>query len=143
MSGDLHRILYCSRNLIERGEVEQQAELANILETARANNSRQDVTGALLYGSGFFAQVLEGPGAAVEKIFEKIQQDFRHGDITVLESGAAKSRDFPDWSMAHVVPPSAEQSAKVGAALGQALSNPSSSGGEVLELLRTLVIQEN
>jgi len=61
----LCRILYCSKNLISDNENQQKEMLANILQTARRRNSEQDVTGALFYNSGYFAQVLEGPKKAI------------------------------------------------------------------------------
>jgi hypothetical protein len=143
MSSELFKILYCSRNFIGGGPAQNDAEISQILATARANNSRQSVTGALLFNSGCFAQVLEGPRTAIEQIFERIQRDPRHGDVTVLESGSAARRDFPEWSMAHVQPPSGAQATGVAATLDQALSHPENSGREVLELLRNLVVQED
>ena len=100
----LYRVVYCSRNLIGGMNPEQKIEIGQILQTARANNSRKQVTGALLYSEGYFAQVLEGPRGSVEEIFEKIQRDCRHGEVTVLECEEAEGRDFGDWSMAHVEP---------------------------------------
>ncbi len=141
MNGGLFKILYCSRNYIEGEQAQQDAEISQILHTARANNSRQSITGALLFNSGFFAQVLEGPRPAIEKLFEKIQCDPRHGDVTVLDSGNAATRDFPEWAMAHVQTPSDVHACGVTAALDQAFLNPGESGRDVLTLLRTLLVQ--
>jgi len=55
----------------------------------------------LLYGEGCFAQVLEGSLAAVERTFERIQCDFRHADVVVLDSRAVDARMFGDWSTAY------------------------------------------
>ncbi len=143
MNNALYKILYCSRNLIEGEQAQSDAEISHILATARTNNSRRNVTGALLFNAGCFAQVLEGPRSAIEQIFERIQRDPRHSDVTVLESGDASERDFPDWSMAHVQPPTGVQASGVAAALDQAMMHPEASGREVLELLRTLVVQED
>ena len=143
MNNTLYKILYCSRNLIEGEQAQSDAEISHILATARTNNSRQNVTGALLFNAGCFAQVLEGPRPAIEQIFERIQRDPRHSDVTVLESGDASERDFPDWSMAHVQPPTGVQANGIAAALDQAMMHPEASGREVLELLRTLVVQED
>ena len=140
---DVYKILYCSRNLIEGDHAAHDAEISNILATARANNGKQNITGALLFNSGCFAQVLEGPRSAIERVFETIQRDPRHSEVTVLKSGDEKGRDFPEWSMARVQPPSEKQSADIATTLGHALMNPDSSGREVLELLRNLVVQED
>ncbi len=142
MSNQLFRVLYCSRNCIASGSAQQNEEIQDILTAARANNQQENVTGALLFNSGFFAQVLEGPQPGVERIFEKIQQDARHGNVTVLESGKTSTRDFPDWSMAYVRPPSEDQSVGIAAALDQAMIYPEAGCQAVLDLLRSLVIQD-
>lgn len=142
MSQEIYKALYCSRNFIEGDQVEKDAEISRILEVARVNNSRQDVTGALLFNSGYFAQVLEGPKAAIERIFEKIQRDPRHGDVTVLETGFASSRDFSEWSMAYVQSPTEQQANGVTATLYAALHHPEAAANAVLDLLRTLVVQD-
>jgi hypothetical protein len=143
MSGDIYKILYCSKNLIEGEHARQDAEISHILQAARRNNSEQNVTGALLFNSGYFAQALEGPKLAIENIFERIQCDPRHGDVTVLSSGTGGQRDFPEWSMAHVAPPNETANVSMAVALDTALSHPAASADEVLGLLRSLVIQED
>lgn len=143
MDSSVYRILYCSRNLIEGTDGQRDKEIANILATARANNSKQEVTGALLFNAGYFAQVLEGPRTHIEKVFEQIQRDPRHTDVTVLENGKAELRDFPNWSMAHVEPPSGEQATGIAATLHEALLHPDNNGDEVLGLLRNLVLRED
>ncbi len=99
---DIHRLVYTSRNLIEGTEDEQAAVVAQILETSQRNNGKVGVTGALLFNSGSFAQVLEGPRAAVEATFERIQRDPRHSDVSVLQCEPVESRGFPNWSMAFI-----------------------------------------
>lgn len=142
MNQDVYRTLYCSRNWIEGDQSKQIAEINSILQVARNNNGRNNVTGALLFNSGYFAQVLEGPRQAIERIFETIQRDQRHGEVIVLETGYTSTRDFSDWSMAYVQPPSVEHASDVALALNQAVQNPAESAGAVLDLLRTLVVQE-
>ena len=99
---DIHRLVYTSRNLIPGTEDEQVAIVAQILETSQRNNSKVGVTGALLFNSGSFAQVLEGPRVAVEATFERIQRDSRHSDVSVLQCEPVESRGFPAWSMAFI-----------------------------------------
>ncbi len=100
MTETIYRILYCSRNCMIGTLKEQKEEIANILAKSRLNNGRSGITEALLFNSGFFAQVLEGDAAMVEKTFERIQRDMRHDDVSVLECGIVPQRDFPEWSMA-------------------------------------------
>ena len=57
---NIQKVVYCSRNLIEGDAASRDAEISQILETARKNNSQVNVTGALLFSTDHFAQVLEG-----------------------------------------------------------------------------------
>jgi hypothetical protein len=143
MSSDIYKILYCSKNLIEGEHAKQDEEINRILQSARRSNRELNVTGALFFNSAYFAQVLEGPKLAIEKIFENIQRDPRHGEITVLSSETGGQRDFPEWSMAHVAPPDEAASASMTVALDSALSHPGASADGILGLLRSLVIQED
>lgn len=142
MSDELYKILYCSRNLIEGTQENRDAEISQILSTARAKNEPQGVTGALLFSEGCFAQVLEGPRLAIESTFERIQRDPRHSDVTILESGKAQTRDFPDWSMAHVKTQNQADSARLLEATYGSRASTSGAADEVLDLLRTLVIEQ-
>jgi hypothetical protein len=139
----IYRLLYCSRNQIRGTPEEIIREIRVILASSRRNNFPAEVTGALLFNDGLFAQVLEGPIDSVSRIFEIIQRDSRHSDVTVLENGEADHRDFPEWSMAFAS--SNEHSALSSAipAAGAALSDTSAAGEQVLQLLRTVVVQED
>ncbi len=142
MEQQMYRILYCSRNLIDEGGDRSNQAIGQILEKARTNNRRRNVTGALLYNAGYFAQVLEGPKVAIEQVFERIQQDPRHGEVTVIDCSAIDLRDFPEWSMARVQTVSESQAAIAVDAVHSALQNPEAADG-VLELLRSLVINDD
>jgi len=73
-----------------------------ILASAQRNNSPMNITGALIFNAGIFAQVLEGARHNVELTFERIQRDPRHGDVHVLAFEEIPNRGFPAWSMAFV-----------------------------------------
>ncbi len=143
MNSDVYKILYCSKNLIEGENEKRDAEINQILQTSRRKNKEQNVTGALLFDSGYFAQALEGPRLAIEQIFERIQRDPRHGEVTVLSSQTHGRRDFPEWSMAQVAPAGGIASVMAAIALDTALARPTASAEEVLSLLRSLVIQDD
>ncbi|WP_270935783.1 BLUF domain-containing protein [Falsiroseomonas oryzae] len=95
----LRRVIYVSHAVADPAQP-MEAVIGSILDAARRNNARTGVTGALLYSQRRFAQVLEGPPAAVERIFETIQCDLRHDHVTVLEVSSPATRAFGDWSMA-------------------------------------------
>ncbi len=99
---NLYRLVYASKNLLQGSDSDIASAVLQILEASQRNNVKVDVTGALLFNKGAFAQVLEGPRRNVEDTFERIQQDSRHGDVTVLQCGPVDDRGFPTWSMAFV-----------------------------------------
>ncbi|MGI4755304.1 MAG: BLUF domain-containing protein [Janthinobacterium lividum] len=144
MEPELYRIVYCSRNLIaEQDEArDQNVDLEQILHTARENNKAVSVTGALLFNTEYFAQVLEGPRTAVEDIFERIQRDRRHSQVTVVDNGWAETRNFPDWAMAHVAQSPEVVPEGLANTLHVAMLRPHESGTEVLDLLKSLVVQD-
>jgi hypothetical protein len=102
MFEQVHRLVYFSRNTMPGTNDEIVEGIHQILKSSRSNNARVGVTGALLFNSGCFAQVLEGSSSAVSETFERIQWDDRHSDVLVLEYGPVAARAFPDWSMSFV-----------------------------------------
>lgn len=139
---DLYRLVYASKNHLVGTEAEVSAAVSQILEASQRNNVKVEVTGALMFNAGAFAQVLEGPRRGVETTFERIQRDLRHGDVTVLQCGPADGRGFPNWSMAFV-----GQSAR-GQVLWDAISAKSGfdttrmDGDAIFAVLRDLVLDK-
>lgn len=76
-----------------------QNELLEILNTSRQNNIQQDVTGMLLYAEGTFIQLLEGDSETLKKVYQTIQADPRHHNITKMAQGEIANRLFPEWAM--------------------------------------------
>ena len=142
MSDALYRLVYYSRNMVAGGEPALRSNLESILDRSRTNNGRDAITGALLFNSGCFAQVLEGPLQQVEAAFERIQQDDRHGEVSLLALDPIAQRCFPNWAMGYVGG-SAEQS-KSFAAIGQdsGFDPARLSGEQLFELLKDLAVQE-
>ena len=140
MNTDLFRLVYCSRNTIADQQGDPATELGTILRVSRANNARDGVTGALLCSDGCFAQVLEGGLSAVERTFERIQCDPRHGDVVMLQAEYAEKRLFGVWDMAlaEVADP-----AKANAVLSRALAKSNNGvGADVVALLNGLIRRE-
>ena len=75
-------------------------ELATLLAKCRESNSRNGITGMLLYKDGTFMQVLEGPPAIVKRRFMDIRLDHRHEGLITLTEQVIETRKFSDWSMA-------------------------------------------
>jgi len=75
-------------------------ELSELLDKARVNNSRLNVSGFLIYVNNLFVQVLEGEKEDVQTLFEKIKKDKRHEKIMVIHESEISERLFDSWSMA-------------------------------------------
>lgn len=74
-------------------------EILNIVEDARVNNKKNDVTGLLLFNSGNFMQLVEGPESTVDTLYKKIEKDRRHTDVKLLFKEPITHRNFSDWTM--------------------------------------------
>ncbi len=74
--------------------------LLDLLDFARAFNSKAGITGVLIYHDKRFVQVLEGPVEQVEMLMSRIEKDSRHRDVRRLYEDDLRVRRFPDWSMA-------------------------------------------
>ena len=71
--------------------------LMRLLESARAFNQKNGVTGILLYDNQQFGQIIEGEHANVMKAWKRIQEDRRHHRVELLEIREITERNFPDW----------------------------------------------
>ena len=67
--------------------------------TAKTNNQRFQITGALICRSDLYLQFLEGPASEIDRIYQNIRRDDRHVEMTLLAEGGAQARLFPDWAM--------------------------------------------
>ncbi|MEE7439747.1 BLUF domain-containing protein [Methylobacterium oryzae] len=88
-------LLYVSRRM------SSDAEVRNIVETSLARNAQLGVTGALVASRGRFAQILEGPRAAVDALMDSIRRDRRHAGVEVLVYDDIDRRRFADWTLAY------------------------------------------
>jgi hypothetical protein len=75
------------------------AALNGILMTARRNNPRDGITGALICRQDLYLQLLEGPEDAVEARYRSIARDDRHLEVVRRVSRRITERLFPDWAM--------------------------------------------
>ena len=147
MSEALYSLAYFSRNLIAGSPAEVEAEVSGILAVAREKNRAAGISGALLFSGGCFAQVLEGPRGAVEDIFETIQCDPRHSDVTILHLHPIEARSFPDWSMAYAGHPDAarhQAGAMEGLTVAEAIAAAADTPGQsFLEVLRDYIRRDD
>ncbi|MBO6510527.1 MAG: BLUF domain-containing protein [Roseibium sp.] len=90
-------LVYASRanNIDER-------KISDILEKARANNAKLDVSGVLLFNSAYFLQCLEGSRESVNELYQKILNDDRHSAPLILDYRSISERDYSQWSMGYI-----------------------------------------
>lgn len=92
----LKRIKYISR----ASQPMSQPQIQKIRDVSVSNNVREQITGILIEAEGIFFQVMEGPGEAVDRLYERITKDDRHTEMLLLSSiDDLPSRMFPDWAM--------------------------------------------
>jgi hypothetical protein len=142
MSQTLSRLVYYSRNRMTGDPQEIDFGISQILAKSRQNNAKVAVTGALMFNAGCFAQVLEGPQDAVEAVFERIQRDERHGDVSLLAFDPIEARAFEAWSMGFVGA-SVTDAARYGSLAQESGFDPARMTGEALfETLHRLALEE-
>jgi hypothetical protein len=98
----LSRVIYRSRAL----RPFSIADLHALTEASRQRNSREHITGVVLYDNERFYQWLEGPDLSIERVMQSIRQDPRHTDVEVLDRSASPVRSFAGWSMKLAAPQS-------------------------------------
>lgn len=95
---NLVRLIYVSRVVSGLGAQNIEA----ILQGARHNNAKANITGLLAFNGEYFLQVLEGGRTAVNRLYHRIALDPRHEQLLLLEMGEIDERLFSEWSMAYV-----------------------------------------
>jgi hypothetical protein len=75
--------------------------LKELTTKASSNNKKLNITGCMLYASGYFLQLLEGNNAAVDILYSKIKQDERHkGSRILIENELDNDKGLYDrWFM--------------------------------------------
>ncbi|MEY2666380.1 MAG: hypothetical protein RLZZ384_551 [Pseudomonadota bacterium] len=92
----IYQLVYASKAI----DLFCENDLIAILSQARKFNQLANITGTLVYHSGFFLQLLEGDHADVTNLFyAHIVNDKRHQNVTVFHEGYAPKREFPNWRM--------------------------------------------
>lgn len=92
------RLLYASR----AAEALSKKTIDAILASSRRNNPDAGITGILCHSGDTFLQVLEGGRAPVNALYNRITQDPRHHDVTLLHYQEVTERRFAGWTMGQV-----------------------------------------
>jgi hypothetical protein len=92
------QVFYVSRSTMTF----DNAQVQSILQAARRDNARLDVTGCLLFSGHCFAQVLEGTQPVVSALARRIAADPRHTGIRFLSETLCDEREYADWAMGYL-----------------------------------------
>ncbi|MGK2898018.1 MAG: BLUF domain-containing protein [Burkholderiaceae bacterium] len=94
----LVRLMYASR----AAEGLKPEAVNAILKKSTTNNPALGVTGVLCFSGAVFLQVLEGGRSQVSRLYNRIAQDPRHGDVVLLSYEEIDERSFAGWAMGQV-----------------------------------------
>ena len=99
----LFRLVYASTSLLSDEPDVAREQIEQILLVSRRNNEAAEITGALLFSDTNFSQVLEGPRAEVECLYETLNHDLAGAAFTTvaLLGLAAIQRFSPTVGQAH------------------------------------------
>ena len=97
----LQELIYTSVTTLHQGEDKVQA----ILSTSVRKNEIQSITGLLMFDGQRYIQILEGERDQVERLYEEITKDPRHGQLEMLHTGSITQRAFQTWRMAYEAMP--------------------------------------
>ena len=95
----LYTFVYCSR----AAEGVDDVEVGRIVESAQRRNLARGITGVLVFGSGVFFQLIEGPASQMQKLIASLHCDPRHNDVVTLDCDEERrERLYPNWEMERV-----------------------------------------
>ena len=92
----MYELIYCSSSSNDLNS----DDLKDILNTARTFNTKNNITGCLLYYKNEFIQILEGEKNIVQELYNNISNDKRHINTILVAEGEKVERSFDNWSMA-------------------------------------------
>ena len=95
----LTRLVYHSENHLGLDKGKMIADLNAIMDSANRNNEKNGVTGALIFDTLWFVQILEGERVAVSETLRRIMADGRHDAVTVMDARPIAERQFGNWWM--------------------------------------------
>lgn len=95
----LIQLVYVSRSLVGATPDQWQPQLERIITCARDFNSKNSITGYLIFDGVEFVQILEGDESSVMGTFLRIASDRKHENVDVIDRSPIKERRFHDWTM--------------------------------------------
>ena len=95
----IHQLVYYSRNTVQGDSRAMLTNMREILSASQRNNSRDGITGFLIFDKTWFVQILEGERAQVTATYNRIGRDTRHSTATIMNVRDVPARLFPNWTM--------------------------------------------
>ena len=95
----IHQLFYYSRNTVPGGDRDMLTNLRGIVAASQNNNSRDGITGFLIFDKIWFVQILEGDKPKVVETYQRIARDPRHTTATIMNVRDVQARAFPNWTM--------------------------------------------
>lgn len=95
----LSRLIYHSENHLGVADGKMIPALNTIMDASNRNNERDGVTGALLFDTLWFLQILEGEREAISSTLRRILSDGRHAEVTIMDCRPIDERLFANWWM--------------------------------------------
>lgn len=89
------QLVYTSRLKVDAAGVEGQKFLREIAENTRRGQAKSDISGVLLVGQDWLAQILEGEASELTPIFRSILTDERHEGLRLVGMRKTPERHFP------------------------------------------------
>ncbi|WP_230661436.1 BLUF domain-containing protein [Psychrobacter sp. I-STPA10] len=93
----LYQLVYISQ--IKDNLLPIQPVLNDIAVVSAQQNDKNNLTGVLFYGNGWFFQYLEGSKYTLQQLKENLIRDGRHYNVNFLEFSHLAQRRFSSWSM--------------------------------------------
>jgi hypothetical protein len=90
------RLIY--RSIADHNYLDEKS-LANLENQSANNNRRLGICGLLLLSGDRFIQALEGTSKFINQTYNKIVQDKRHHDVTMISYEGIIKPEFIDWDM--------------------------------------------
>jgi Sensors of blue-light using FAD len=95
----LTHLVYTSRPRFDVSTTDGCLTLQEIARAAQRFNQANGITGVLLAGPTWLAQVLEGEAADLTALLTRILADKRHTDMVIVEMRRIAERRFGQWAM--------------------------------------------
>ncbi|MBU1385284.1 MAG: BLUF domain-containing protein [Alphaproteobacteria bacterium] len=126
---ELQRLIYRS---VATGTTDSLLNVATILAESQRNNDRDGLTGVLAAHGDRYIQVIEGSPSALDNLLRRLEGDWRHKGLDLIDRRDVDRRRFDGWAMAHArVTPENQP------VLEQLMTDPQVSDTAIIALLET------